>query len=73
VAKSPSRLRLPEEEVFEFRAGRYAFVGIRLADYAQHARPISHRWDTLAMPAVRFRELAQSMEAWLGLECPVAP
>jgi hypothetical protein len=52
------RAPLAPEELFEFRGGIYAFVGIRLGDYARWARPISPRWDTLAMPATQFRELA---------------
>jgi len=47
------------EQVFPFRGRFYAFVGIRLDHYTSWARPISARWQTVAMPVSRFRELAQ--------------
>jgi hypothetical protein len=56
---------LPEESLFEFRGGLYAFVGIRLQEYAMHARPISPRWDTLAIPTGHFRRLAEPLESFL--------
>ena len=45
----------------------YAFVAVRLMDYAGHARPISAKWDTLAMPAADFRRLARPLDELLGL------
>jgi hypothetical protein len=57
---------LPADRLFEFRGGLYAFVGIRLQEYAMHARPISARWDTLAMPVVHFRQLAASVDRFLS-------
>jgi hypothetical protein len=59
------RAPLPAENLFEFRGGLYGFVGIRLREYAMHARPISPRWDTLAMPVVHFRQLASPIESFL--------
>lgn len=59
------RSPLPVDQLFEFRGSLYAFVAIRLEHYAFHARQISPRWDTVAMPAERFRELAQPMHALL--------
>lgn len=59
------RSPLPVDELFEFRGALYAFVAIRLEHYAFHARQISPRWDTVAMPAERFRELAEPMHALL--------
>jgi hypothetical protein len=53
---------LPAERLFEFRGGLYGFVGIRLRDYARHARPISPKWDTLAMNVVPFRQLAAPLD-----------
>ena len=71
------RAPLPYEQLFEFRNKLYAFVAVRLADYAGHARPISAKWDTLAMPAADFRRLARPLDELLGLkaskpEIPVA-
>lgn len=59
------RAPLPADDLFRFRGGLYGFVGIRLSEYAQHARPISPRWDTLAMPTGRFRQLARPMNRFL--------
>jgi hypothetical protein len=64
------RSPLPPEQVFDFRGNQYAFVGVRLADYAPHARPISESWDTVAMPTGLFRELAQPMDLLLAGEEP---
>ena len=52
------RSPLPEDRLFSFRGRSYAFLAIRLTDYAPHARPISTAWDTLAMPTSRFRAAA---------------
>ena len=60
------RAPLPREELFEFRGGIYAFIGVRLGDYARWARPISPRWDTLAMPAAQFRELAAPFDWFIA-------
>ena len=43
-------------------------------DYAGHARPISPKWDTLAMPAADFRRLARPLDELLGLTAgPIDP
>jgi hypothetical protein len=60
------RSPLPADSLFEFRGGLYAFLGIRLSDYARFARPISPRWDTLAMPTAQFRQMAVSLETLLS-------
>ena len=59
------RAPLPAERLFEFRGGLYGFIGIRLREYALHARPISPSWDTVAMPTVHFRQLASPVESFL--------
>lgn len=59
------RAPLPREQLFEFREALYAFVGIRLEQYAFYAKQISPRWDTVAMPYERFRELAEPMDRLL--------
>jgi hypothetical protein len=56
---------LPRDQLFAFRGRWYAFIGIRLADYARHAKPISGKWDTVAMSTVQFRQLAAPMEEFL--------
>jgi hypothetical protein len=59
------RAPLPAERLFEFRGSLYAFLGIRRRDYAQHARPISPAWDTVAMPTETFRRLAAPFDSFL--------
>ncbi len=59
------RAPLPVDQLFSFRGGLYGFVGIRLQQYSYHARQISPKWDTVAMPTGRFRELAQPLAALL--------
>lgn len=61
-------------EVFAFRDALYGFVGIRLKDYQDHARPISPRWQTLALPTSQFRRLARPLADWLRpRSAPVPP
>ena len=59
---------LASDELFAFRRRLYAMVAIRLEHYASAARMISPKWQTLAMPAGRFRELAQPLRALLAVE-----
>jgi hypothetical protein len=66
------RSPLPAERLFEFRDGVYAFVGIRLREYTMHARPISAKWGTLAMPTAHFRRLAAPVEDFFQTDCAVA-
>ncbi len=56
---------LPAERLFEYRGALYGFVGIRLREYACHARLISPKWETVAMPAREFRRLAEPVENFL--------
>jgi hypothetical protein len=51
---------LPVEQLFEFRERLYAFVAVRLSDYACFARPISAAWQTVALTSRKFREVARS-------------
>ena len=63
-----NRAPLPAEELFDYRGSLYGFVAVPLSDYAAHARPISPRWDTWAMPAGDFRRLARPLTELLGLD-----
>jgi hypothetical protein len=65
------RAPLSYERLFEFRDNLYGFVAVRLADYAGYARPISAKWDTLAMPAADFRRLAQPLDELLAADVPL--
>jgi hypothetical protein len=60
------RAPLAPDKLFEFRGGVYAFLGVRLGDFARYARPISPRWDTLAVPAAKFRELAAPLDWFMA-------
>jgi hypothetical protein len=62
------RAPLPAEELFQFRGNLYGFIAVPLGDYAGHARPISPRWDTWAMPAAEFRKFARPLVELLGIE-----
>jgi hypothetical protein len=59
------RAPLPEPQLFRFRDALYGLVAIRLRDYVAHARRISPRWDTLAVPTRVFRTLARPFEDFL--------
>ena len=59
------RSPLPADDLFEHHGALYGFVAIRLEYYAVYARQISPRWDTVAMPVERFRQLAQPIHALL--------
>jgi len=59
---------LPPEQLFSFRGQCYGFVGIRLHHYTSFAHVISPKWDTLAMPAAQFRQLAEPVDRLLGLD-----
>jgi hypothetical protein len=61
------RAPLAAEQLFEFSGALYGFVGVRLSDYAQFARLISPRWDTLAMHSARFRQSATPVDELFGL------
>ncbi len=67
------RAPLRADQLFEFRGGLYAFVGIRLSDYAPHARPISESWDTVAMPTALFRATARGVEEFFDHSEPPQP
>jgi hypothetical protein len=61
-----SRSPLPTDLLYAFRGQYYAFVGVRLAEYIPHARALSERWDTVAMPTAEFRRLARPVEELFG-------
>jgi hypothetical protein len=64
---------VPTDQVFAFRQELYGFVGIRHADYVQHARPISARWQTINLPTQTFRQLARPLKHWLTPAPPALP
>jgi hypothetical protein len=64
---------LPAEQLYAFRGQWYAFVGVRLCDYACYARPISTAWQTVALSSQRFREIARPLDELLAVQPPRAP
>jgi hypothetical protein len=67
------RSPLPPDQLFEFRGEHFGFLGVRLADYLPHARPLSDSWDTVAMPTGLFRRAARPLDSWLNGELFAAP
>jgi hypothetical protein len=67
------RSPLPAEQLFAFRDRLYAFVGVRLADYACFARPITAAWQTVALPSRKFREIARPLEKIFAQDVCDAP
>lgn len=56
------RAPVPSEKLFEWRGETYGFIGIRLREYVPHARLISPKWDTVAMPTRLFRRYAEPVD-----------
>jgi hypothetical protein len=56
------RSPVPADQLFRFREHDYGFIGIRAADYVRASRQLSAKWDTVAVPALQFRELAAPVE-----------
>lgn len=61
---------VPASQLFGFRDRWYAFLAIRLHHYTAHAHVISPKWDTRALAASKFRELAEPMDILLGESGP---
>ena len=53
-------------EVFQFDGNRYAFFAIKLNDYRKFMKIRSPRWQTVTLPADKFRQCAvQISELWV--------
>lgn len=57
---------VPLPQLFAFKNRLYGFVGIRLDHYLSGSKRISPRWDTYAVGAGRFRQLARPVDFWFG-------
>ena len=53
------------QEIFPFGDKWYAVLAMRLADYEQHMRPRSAKWDTVSIPARAFQDQAMPIKALL--------
>ena len=51
--------------MYEFRERWYLLMGIDLAEYRDHMRRRSVKWETVSLPAEDFRLLARPLESWL--------
>jgi hypothetical protein len=54
-----------EPGMFEHRDKWYLMMGIDLAEYRNHMRRRSSKWETVCLPAQEFRSLARPLETWL--------
>ncbi len=52
-------------EVFEYGERWYAVLAVPLADYRQHMRDRSAKWDTVSLPARAFADVAVPLRALL--------
>ena len=59
------RAPAPPEDLFAHRGELFGFAAIRLSHYLAHARRLSPKWDTIAMPVPTFRRLAVPARRWL--------
>ncbi len=55
----------PEPGMFAFRDRWYLVLGVELAEYQEHMRRRSAKWETVAIPQADFRSLARPIESWL--------
>ena len=53
------------KEVFEFTDHRYMFYAVRLDDYRTYMTVRSPKWQTVTLPAARFREFAVPIRKFL--------
>lgn len=57
---------IEEPDVFVHRERAYRMLGIGLTEYRNAMRRRSVKWETVALPAEHFRELARPLSDWLG-------
>jgi hypothetical protein len=55
----------PEPGMFAHKDRWYLLMGVDLAEYRNHMRRRSVKWETVALPAQDFRLLARPLEEWL--------
>jgi hypothetical protein len=55
----------PEAGMFEHRDRWYLLLGVDLTEYRNHMRRRSVKWETVALPAEDFRQLARPIDSWL--------
>lgn len=55
----------PEQGMYEFRDKWYWLFAVDLAEYRNHMRRRSVKWETVSLPIEHFRQLARPLESWL--------
>jgi hypothetical protein len=55
----------PEAGMFEHQNRWYLLLAVDLNEYRNHMRRRSVKWETVALPAEDFRQLARPIESWL--------
>jgi hypothetical protein len=55
----------PDSGMFEHRERWYQMMGIDLAEYRNHMRRRSPKWETVCLSREDFRQLARPIESWL--------
>ena len=60
----------PEPGMFQHRDKWYWLFGIDLSEYRNSMRRRSVKWETVALPAEEFRNLARPLETWLDVTAP---
>jgi hypothetical protein len=53
---------LDGREVYEFDSNRYVFFAVKLDDYRRFMKRRSPRWQTVTLPADKFRQCAVQMQ-----------
>jgi hypothetical protein len=55
----------PEPGMYCHKGRWYLLMGVDLAEYRNHMRRRSAKWETVCLPAEDFRSLARPIESWL--------
>ena len=55
----------PEPGMFQHRDRWYWMMAVDLDEYRNHMRRRSAKWETVALPAETFRQLARPIDSWL--------
>ncbi|QGJ69710.1 Hypothetical protein PBC10988_13970 [Planctomycetales bacterium 10988] len=63
---------LPWDQLFFFRGQWYGFLGVTRQNYQTWAKPISPKWQTLAIPTEEFRRQARPLQEFLLPPVPAA-
>jgi hypothetical protein len=56
---------VPEVGMFEHKERWYLLLAVELAEYQEHMRRRSVKWETVALPQADFKALARPIEKWL--------